>query len=345
MKGISSASFIVLVLAFCLSLCSFRNVQKQTDNPIRKCQISAIQTLSFEDLLWFYQQQDTLSEFATYQNLTLGIKHLDATTTFKTFGQIHLSLDSLDQFELYALRLIHQHSEIASFWNKTLQAELDSFSFKKDSLMNIFTSKPYKLRFVSEIRSLAKQIELHKKGKSKIKLSLHNFGLAADVGLYRYKKYIRRGNIYQRLGFKAKELSLFWGGDFVGFPDPGHIQAFQNSANLIRQFPILGFEFEKYKGQYENTYLNQVAKGKAALVEDTKSLLDNLNSLRLDKTCLCSKAIIPSAEKEWDPVITKFISSPQAVVFVNLMEQWAYVQKGQTGYFYRLGTWKLAGTE
>lgn len=342
MKRITSASFFILFLALILILSSFRNSQTQEEKPIRRCQMRAVDSLRFEDLLWFYQQQDTLSEFANDQNLILGITYLDSTTVYKTFGQIHPSLDSLAQLDLYALRLIHQHSEIASFWKKTLQVELDRFSLKKDSLSKIFPYKPYRMRYVSENRSLAKQVELHKKGKSKIMLSLHNFGLAADVGLYRHKKYVRRGDIYQRLGLKAKDIGLFWGGDFVGFPDPGHIQAFQNSANLIRQFPVLAFEFEKYKVQYENTYLQQVAKGKAILVEDTKSLLENLNTLRQDKTCLCAKAIMPTQNKALEPMISKFISTSQAVVFVNLLEQWAYIQKGQTGYFFNLGTWKLA---
>lgn len=334
--------FIVFLFLFIfVGLSGFRFSDDHTVDPIRKCFVSRIDSLSFEDLLWFYQQQDTLSEFSNDQNLILGIKGVDSTTTFRSFGQFHPSLDSLGYFELYALRLIHQHSEIASFWNKTLKAELDSFSLKKDSLSKIFPSKPYRMRFVSENRSLAKQIELHKKGKSKIMLSLHNFGLAADVGIYRYKRYMRRGNMYQKMGLKAKELGLTWGGDFVGFPDPGHIQAFSNSANLIQRYPILAFEFEKYKVQYENTYLRQVNNRKAELVEDTKSLLENLNSIRLNKNCLCSKAIMPPKKDEITKLITQFISTPQAVVYVDLLEQWAYVQKGQTGYFYQLGTWKL----
>lgn len=339
MKRLVLGIFFLLFLAFGLS--SFKWAQENSENPIRICRLTKIYSLSFEDLLWFYQQQDTLSEFANDQNLTLGIRLKDSTQSFKTFGQSHPPLDSLNQFDLYALRLIHQHSEIASFWNKTLKAEIDSFSVKKDSLTKIFPPKPYRLRYVSENRSLAKQIELHKKGKSKIMLSLHNFGLAADVGLYRHKKYIRRGNIYQQLGSYSKELGLFWGGDFVGFPDPGHIQSFPNSASLIHKYPILGFEFEKYKATYENTYLNQVQKGKAYLVEDTKSLLNDLNTLRENRACLCSKAVMPAQGEEVNRLITKFISTPQAVVYVDLLEQWAYVQKGQTGYFYQLGTWKL----
>lgn len=337
MKGIILG--VSLLVGLVLSLSSFRKVQQLDKYPIRVCRLSPIDSLSFEDLLWFYQQQDTLSEFSTYQNLTIGITFLDSSTTFKTFGPIHPPLDSLKQFDLYALRVIHQHSEIASFWNKTLQFEKDSFALKKDSLSKIFPQKPYRLRFVSENRSLSKQIELHKKGKSKIMLSLHNFGLAVDVGLYRHKKYLRRGHLYQKLGDKSKEIGLYWGGDFVGFPDPGHIQAFSNSASLIKKYPILGFEFEKYKVQYETTFLNQANRGKVSMVEDTKNLLENLNSLRLGRPCLCSNAMMPSINQEVNLKIQQFISIPQAVVYVNLLEQWAYVQKGQTGYFYPLGRW------
>ena len=306
----------------------------------RKCVSYQIDALSFEDLLWMFQQQDTLGDYAVNQNLILGIKNPDQTLEFKQFGQNHQALDSLNRFDLYALRLIHQHSEIASFWDHILQSEIDSFSIKKDSLSRIFPPKPYRLRFVSENRSLAKQVELQQKGKSKIRLSLHNFGLAADVGLYRKGRYVRRGEIYTRMGNKSKELGLFWGGDFIGFPDPGHIQAFLNSAALIEKYPILGFEFEKFKVHYENTYVKQFKAGRGALVEDTKALLAQLNQLRMDQTCACSSGIMPPNDLETKALLDKFLSKPQAVVYANLIENWVYIQKGSSGYFYSLGKWK-----
>ncbi len=320
-------------------LCGFDFSHKEDKLPIRTCLSSKTDTLSFEDLLWMYQQQDTLPEWAVNQNLILGIKYSENKTEFKHFDQNHAPLDSLNKFDLYALRLIHQHGEIASFWQNTLKVDLDSFEIKKDSLTKLFPPKPYRLKFVSENRSLAKQIELHKKGSSKIMLSLHNFGLAADVGLYRYRKYLRRGKMYDKMGNKAKELGLFWGGDFVGFPDPGHIQAFSKSADLIQQYPILGFEFEKYKVQYENAFLKQKNLGREALVEDTKALLVQLNKLRMSQHCACSLAIMPPNDQETNEFVQQFLSKNQAVVYANLMENWVYIQKGQIGYFYSLGRW------
>jgi hypothetical protein len=308
--------------------------------PTRNCVPVKIDSLSFENLLWMFQQQDTLADYAVDQNLILGIKKPDHTVVFKRFGQNHLDLDSLNKFDLYALRLIHQHSEIASFWKHILQPEIESFAIKKDSLTNIFPPKPYRLRFVSENRSLSKQVELQQKGKSKIRLSLHNFGLAADVGLYRKGRYVRRGEIYSRMGNKSKDLGLFWGGDFMGFPDPGHVQAFRNSAALIEKYPILGFEFEKFKVSYEKTYVKQFKAGRGALVEDTKSLLAQLNQLRMDQICACSAAIMPSNDMETKSLLDGFLTQPQAVVYANLIENWVYIQKGSSGYFYSLGKWK-----
>ncbi|MHA8065996.1 M15 family metallopeptidase [Aquirufa sp. ROCK2-A2] len=334
-------SIFLIPIVLLLFLSGFIWTKDNPVSPIRRCKQINIDSISLEDLLWIYQQQDTLADYAVNQSLTLGWKSKDGTTTFKRFGQDHRSLDSLNKVELYALRLIHQHSEIASFWKQTLSSELDSFSIKKDTLLDKFHPKPYRLKFVSESRSLAKQIELHKKGKSKIMLSLHNFGLAADVGIYRHRKYVRRGNTYNRMGASAKELGLFWGGDFVGFPDPGHIQAFPNSASLVAKYPILGFEFEKYEGQYENTFQKQSALGKEYLVEDTKALLTQLNNIRLNQNCACSKAIMPSNDDEIVNLLKQFLSQNQAVVFANLKENWVYVQKGQSGYVYSLGKWTL----
>ena len=53
--------------------------------------------------------------------------------------------------------------------------------------------------------------------------------------------------IYDQYGYKAKEIGLYWGGDFVGFPDPGHIQAFLNSASLIQKYPEVALEYEPFK--------------------------------------------------------------------------------------------------
>ena len=37
-------------------------------------------------------------------------------------------------------------------------------------------------------------------GRSKTAISLHNFDLAADVGIYRKRRYLRRGMIYNKMG-------------------------------------------------------------------------------------------------------------------------------------------------
>ena len=192
------------------------------------------------------------------------------------------------------------------------------------------------MRYVSEYRSLEKQEHLLRLGRSKLPLSLHNFGFALDVGIYRGRKYLRRGTVYSQMGEKAKEIGLYWGGDFKGFPDPGHIQYFPNTANFIQAFPNVGFEFLRFKSIFQSNYQTAIEKGKEEFVQDTKQLLDVLDE-KFPETKLISEFAISLPEniflRKW---LEEHKNQSQFVILFHQKEHWVYIQKGVQGYFWRV---------
>ena len=142
---------------------------------------------------------------------------------------------------------------------------------------------------------------------------------------------MKRSPRYLRLGQEAKSIGLFWGGDFVGFPDPGHVQRFANSATFIEKYPFVSFEFERYRNVYQQAYLKKKSLGRIDLVKDTEALLTSMNRQRLGKVCACQNAIIPAGE---------YPSGEQAKVMVNTQQNWVFIQpKDSNGYYYSLGRW------
>ena len=226
-------------------------------------------------------------------------------------------------------------------WGNTIAQEIEDFKTLKDSLAKVFNPRGYRLKFLQSERGLARQMDLLNRGRSKTALSFHNFNLAVDVGIYRRGRYLRRSNLYAKVGSLAKDLGAFWGGDFVGFPDVGHIQAFSNGADLMRKFPELAFEYIRFKQLYELNYQGALARGQGDLVEDTRQLILELNKNRVQKVCACSQAIpIPNElSAEW---FEQFKGMSTGYVFANQQAGWVYIKNGDSGYFYPLGIYSFA---
>lgn len=282
-----------------------------SDARQRVCEPQRLETFEWEEFKWLYKQQD--STFST-----------DSIAAY-----VFIRINADGSRETREVASLHQP------WTELLAAEIDTFEVKRDSLLSRIHA-PYRLRYTSTTRNKKQQLALQKKGFSKAFISFHNFGLAADGAIYRKGRYLKRGSIYDQYGLKAKALGLFWGGDFVGFPDPGHIQAFLNSATLIQKYPEVALEYEPFKSAYERNYFKKVDIGREELVEDSRDLLNELNQLRENKPCACSQAI-PFPVSALDLQLKPFT----VTVMVNLKEQYIFIQKGSFGYFYPMGLWKL----
>jgi hypothetical protein len=123
---------------------------------------------------------------------------------------------------------------------------------------------------------------------------------------------------------------MYWGGDFVGFPDPGHIQRFANSAALVAKYPMLAFEFEKYRDNYESIYRKNAMR--LDLVRDTEALLILLNRLKVGKVCACQKALLPNLNLPADDAARLDVNTAENRVFIKPYQS--------NGYYYSLGRWE-----
>ena len=277
----------------------------------RICEPVKLETLDWDEFKWLYKQQDSTVLQDSIISYTFIRVNADGTQETKNFSELHQP------------------------WLTLLAAEIDSFQVKRDSLLTLIKS-PYKLKYTSNLRDKEEQLALQKKGYSKAFVSFHNFGLAADGSITRSGKLLRRGEIFNQYGAKAKKIGLYWGGDFVGFPDPGHVQAFYNSAKLLRKYPELALEYEPFKVAYERNYFKKADIGQGDQVKDTRDLLNEMNALRENKPCACSKAIpFPSSAADLQ------INPNSMTVLANLKEQYIFIQRGSYGYFYPMGRWKL----
>lgn len=87
----------------------------------------------------------------------------------------------------------------------------------------------FEVKLIDGTRSYKEQDKLFAKKppvtKAKGGYSWHNFGLAADFGLFANGKYITDDAKYKPIGKLARDIEgLEWGGDWTSFKDYPHIQ-------------------------------------------------------------------------------------------------------------------------
>jgi len=320
-----------------LSFCGFAvfGVQ-ELDSLQLNCQKQLVKSVNFQDLQWMFRERVRVeSQDQIPTHLDFFIENASGLKS----QNYSFDVASENKENLFALS--NMTDDLLLVWGNTLAHEIENFNVLKDSLANVFNPRGYRLKFLQSERGLARQMDLFNRGRSMTALSMHNFNLAVDVGIYRRGRYLRRSNRYQILGSLAKNLGAFWGGDFVGFPDLGHIQAFSNGANLVQKFPELTFEYIRYKYLYEQNYASALARGQGDLVEDTRQLIMELNKNRAQKVCACQQAItIPKdLTAQW---FEQFRGVSTGYVYVNQQAGWVYIKNGDSGYFYPLGIYSFA---
>jgi peptidoglycan L-alanyl-D-glutamate endopeptidase CwlK len=64
--------------------------------------------------------------------------------------------------------------------------------------------------------------------------SLHNYGVAFDIGIFRNGQYLDNSPIDDALGVLGKTMSLEWGGDFKRITDKPHFQMRGMSLDTLR---------------------------------------------------------------------------------------------------------------
>ena len=308
---------------------------QELDSLQLNCQKKRIKSFNFEDLQWMFRERVPIeNQFEIPVQLDFFIQ--DASGLQSKIYSLGAAAENKENLFAFS----NMTDDPLLVWGNTLAQEIEDFKTLKDSLAIVFNPRGYRLKFLQSERGLAKQMDLLNRGRSKTALSFHNFNLAVDVGIYRRGRYLRRSTLYAKVGSLAKDLGAFWGGDFVGFPDVGHIQAFSNGADLMRKFPELAFEYIRFKQLYELNYQGALARGQGDLVEDTRQLILELNKNRVQKVCACSQAIpIPNElSAEW---FEQFKGMSTGYVFANQQAGWVYIKSGDSGYFYPLGAYSF----
>jgi peptidoglycan L-alanyl-D-glutamate endopeptidase CwlK len=198
-----------------------------------------------------------------------------------------LALTWQDQEYLWALAT--QPRYLYNRWEKMLADERIIFLSKRDSIHNIMKNLNGTVKVISDLRSMANQQKYLSKNKTASPISMHNFGFAADFAVFRRNRISNDLSLYRPLNELTAFHGMTWGGNFVGFIDPGHIQLFKNGAEMLRKYPDLIFEFEPYRPQYNSWMNKMISAGKEQKANDTKELLIELNNYKKDKPCPCLK--------------------------------------------------------
>lgn len=206
-------------------------------------------------------------------------------------GWQRIPTDSTDRTYLWALS--DEPEYLYSRWEALLDTARRAFLTRRDALLDSLRLRlpRYSIRVISDLRSASTQSRYLRRGSSSAAVSLHQFGLAADVGIFGRGRLVRNAGAYGVLGELSPHYGLVWGGDFVGFVDPPHVQAYTNSAAVVEAFPALNFEFEPFRPHYLGKVRRFVAQGREDQVLDTAALLSRLNDLRRNQPCTCADSM------------------------------------------------------
>lgn len=256
-----------------------------------------VNNISIYDLAQTFYYSDTL----LHQKLSIQkvfVAMIDSEDSIKIGGVMaqnderpHIIDGSSIQFtwqeQEYLWALAVQPRYLYHRWEKLLMDERADFLAKRDSIHTVMKNLSGSVKIISDLRSMANQQLYLGKNKTASPISMHNFGIAADFAILRNNRISNNLTLYHPLNDLTAKQGITWGGNFVGFLDPGHIQLFKNGAEMIRKYPDLIFEFEPYRPQY-NAWMNKmIAWGKEAKAGDTKELLVELNKYKKDKPCAC----------------------------------------------------------
>ncbi|WP_428661200.1 M15 family metallopeptidase [Runella sp.] len=303
-------AFCIGISALMLLSIACRVVDSLTDTSSwekERCDTTQrLESFEFIDLVLPFSQADTLKDvlvvvprvFVTIiQNGQIQPwKALTAGSFQEHPYQLSLPADSLFLDSISALdhsylwSLADRYDYPYNRYEPLLKAVRDSFLVKRDSMMQTYLRQypKYKLRVQSDLRGGGKQKRHLTMGKSVAPLSQHQFGLASDIAILHKGRQLQNINYYKTfLGQIGSQYSLTWGGNFLGFVDPNHVQYFANSAELLQKLPGLRFEYEPFVRYFKNRVQAMIAAGKEAKVEDTKALLATIHDLHKGHTCVC----------------------------------------------------------
>ena len=309
LKNILKISFACMTLWAC-NLIEKTNKLFDPDMSWQNFSCDTTQTvneLSVQNIAQTFYLSDTLTkQKIIHHNVFIAIADIQGnlkTAGVTAQGDEHpQAIDSSSlvltwQEQEYLWALVSQPRYLFNRWEKLLVDERTNFLLKRDSIHQVMRNMNGSVKIISDLRSMANQQKYLGSNKTASPISMHNFGFAADFAVIRNNRMSNNLSYYRPLDNLTAQYGITWGGNFVGFLDPGHIQLFRNGAEMLKKYPDLIFEFEPYRPQY-NSWMNKMINwGKEEKANDTKELLLELNKYKKEKPCPCltATAKIPSA--------------------------------------------------
>jgi peptidoglycan L-alanyl-D-glutamate endopeptidase CwlK len=108
----------------------------------------------------------------------------------------------------------------------------DAQAWAREFLRRVLASE-IQVKIIAGLRTYEEQNALYAKGRTKpgsivtkVKggYSLHNFGIAWDIGVFNGSKYLEKSPLYDKAGEIGRNMGLEWGGDWKSFVDKPHFQ-------------------------------------------------------------------------------------------------------------------------
>ncbi len=348
-----------LISAFSLFLIACSFVQSAVEEPVSWKNLGCdstqkVNSLSIYDLVQPFYESDTLAQIARSTKiyavvvessgnmLGTGIAQLDSNILSTAAPVSPWKIAWHEQQYLRAL--VESPRYLYQRWEKLLASDRAIFLAKRDSIKAIMSEK-YRIQVISDLRSIENQQKYLQRKRSAAPVSMHNFGLAADFGIIQKRKISNNLNSYRSLNELTAQFGLTWGGNFIGFIDPGHIQYFKNAAALVKKYPALRFEFEPYRSYYTKAMEQAEKSGKQAKYLDTAELLITLNQLRKDQACTCQSTAVTIPLTTIKTIqqqlkTTGYTNSTDMLLVGDLNTQTISLITPNQTISYALGTWR-----
>lgn len=260
-----------------------------------------------------------------------------------------LSGDSISVIDSIAVESIFQKSnDIFEKWANVLMPFRAKFTKHRNEMIARLRAdnEAYRFRIIDDIRKMDRQMQVLSNGKSAAALSLHQFGLASDIGIFKGKSYLKSGKIYQKIGEESAKNDLTWGGNFKGLAgDFGHVQLYRNSAEMLSNIPQLRYEYEIYRSYYTDRIAKYEKMGKGDQVEDSRELLQVLDVLADGKICGCEVALNDTEAKNLANVLANkevnFTAKKDFLAYFDYSQNYGYLlDSTNTVKKLKLGVWR-----
>lgn len=184
----------------------------------------------------------TISLITKYQSIVLKMKNPDGRVDPKgrTFRSLYENYGKTPDKHIPKVTLDYWGGDSARWTQeKKLQSLNAAFRPKVKAILKALKDEGFKPKIFYGWRSVAVQLDLFNKRRSKVKFSFHNAtqkdgvpnAYAVDIidSRYAWSDKPETKKFWEALGKAANDNGLHWGGDWKSFKDWAHVQYYPNS--------------------------------------------------------------------------------------------------------------------